>query len=107
KPRLPLSAPSGRASVSAACDVVADVNHFVPYNRNCDPSRLATVDVADTSDPPVRSVIHCPAVQNCAGSRDVRCPKAARWRSSDDINSRQRAAPSLIANGHEYVADDG
>ena len=32
-PRRPAGAPSVRASVSAICDVVADVNHFVPYSR--------------------------------------------------------------------------
>ena len=65
--------PSGRASVSAMLDVVADVNHFVPYSRQPSPpgSRRATVSLCETSEPPVRSVIHCPLVHIVAGSRLV------------------------------------
>ncbi len=62
-PRLPLSAPSGRASASAMSEVAADVNHLVPCNDQL-PSALmyAAVAVALTSEPPVFSVIHCPDV---------------------------------------------
>src|ERR671927_1888191 len=96
-----------RASVMAICDVVADVNHLVPYRRYWPFSSRATVDVPLTSEPPVRSVIHCPDVQNCSGSREVRCCSAVRFSSSSPYSSMQRAAPSLIASGQLYVADDG
>ena len=56
--------PSGRASVSAICEVIADVNHFLPYSRQPSASvRSARVRVVPTSDPPVDSVIHWPLVQ--------------------------------------------
>ena len=32
-PRPPAGAPSTRARVIAICDVVAEVNHLVPYSR--------------------------------------------------------------------------
>ncbi len=93
--------PSGLPSVSAICAVVAEVNHFVPYSFHPSGDFLATVCVSPTSEPPVRSVIHCPDVQNVAGSLDVRWGRA-RWISSwFPSDSSVRAAPSVIASGHE------
>src|SRR5690242_16743889 len=86
---------------------VADVNHLVPYSRYVPPSHRAIVDVPLTSDPPVRSIIHCPDVQKRAGSREVSRVSARARRSSLPYNSSARAAPSLIASGQLYVADDG
>ncbi len=37
--------PSGRANVIVISDVVAEVNHLVPYKRQVSPSRRATVSV--------------------------------------------------------------
>ncbi len=45
-------------------------------------SHLAMVDVVPTSEPPVRSVIHWPEVQNSFGSRDVKCANTDRVVSS-------------------------
>jgi hypothetical protein len=74
--------------VIAICDVVAEVNHLVP-NRRWEYSGaagsvaiLAIVDVPDTSEPPVRSVIHCPEVQKERGSREIRCSKTEHVSSS-------------------------
>ncbi len=98
-PLDPSGAPSGRASVRAISDVVALVNHLVPYRRHVpDPSLLATVPVRDTSDPPAVSVIHCPLVQAVAGSRVVRWPTTA-MSSRSPCNNSVRAAPSVMATG--------
>ena len=70
RPLPPGGLPSGRASVSAICEVTAEVNHLRPYSRHSAPSRSARVSERPTSEPPVVSVIHCPLVQNVAGSRD-------------------------------------
>ena len=61
-------------------------------------SHAAIVDVLPTSDPPVRSVIHWPEVQNSLGSREVKCASTGRTLSSP-WTSRNLAAPSVIANG--------
>ena len=81
--------------------VVAEVNHFVPWSRQVSPSRTASVSLCETSEPPVRSVIHCPLVQNTAGSREVRCGRARSISAWSPMASRQRAAPSVMASGHE------
>src|SRR6266516_1475423 len=102
----------GYASVIAICEVVAEVNHLVPnsrYRKSVEPGSVAgtaVVAVPDTSDPPVRSVIHWPDVQKRRGSREIRCAKTGRVTSSG-YSSRSRAAPSVIASGQLYVADDG
>ena len=68
-----LSPESVRPNASAICDVVADVNHLTPLSLHVPSSSgTPTVLVRETSEPPERSVIHCPEVQNSAGSRDVR-----------------------------------
>src|SRR5258705_13932397 len=99
-----------RARVIAICEVVAEVTHLAPYNRYApappSASGSATVDVVETSEPPARSVIHCPDVQKRAGSRDVSRSDASRVRASP-CSSRNRAAPSVIASGQLYVADEG
>jgi hypothetical protein len=53
--------------VSVISLVVAEVNHFVPWSRQRSPSRTARVRLCPTSDPPIRSVIHCPLVHARAG----------------------------------------
>ena len=62
-PREPAGFPSGRASASAISAVVAEVNHFVPKSRQPSAVRAARRSrCRTTSEPPVRSVIHCPLV---------------------------------------------
>jgi hypothetical protein len=91
--------PSGRASVSAMSAVTAEVNHFVPVRRHTDPSWTATVSERPTSDPPARSVIHCPEVHACCGSRLVSRGTARSISSRSPCASNVAAAPSVIASG--------
>jgi len=100
-PRLPSGLPSGRASVNAISDAVADVNHLVPYRRHWSPSLRATVSVRETSEPPVRSVIHWPLVHITAGSRLISRVTYSAISCWFPLPSRVRAAPSVIASGHE------
>jgi hypothetical protein len=90
---------SGRASVSAICDVTAEVNHLRPKSRQCSPSATARVSVRPTSEPPVVSVIHWPLVQHVAGSREVSRGTARSISSRTPVSSNVRAAPSVIASG--------
>ncbi len=100
--------------MSAICDVVADENHFVPNKRNlpriaicavppsADPATaFATVSEIATSEPPVRSVIHCPLVHALAGSRDVSRGSARSTSAELPDATSVRPAPSVIASGHE------
>jgi hypothetical protein len=99
RPRDPSGAPSGRASVSATSDVVALVNHFVPYRRQTpSPSRRATVSVPPTSEPPVVSVIHWPLVHALSGSRETR-RSTTSTSAGPPWTSSVRAAASVIATG--------
>ena len=73
-PRVPSGAPSGRASVSASSALATEVNHLSPHRRHCPSApRRATVVEAPTSEPPVRSVIHCVPCQSASNSVVVRC----------------------------------
>jgi hypothetical protein len=65
---------------------------------------VASVSVCETSEPPARSVIHCPVVQVIFGSRDVRRSNAD-WRTDrcwdgrsglDKCVRSKEAAPSVI-----------
>lgn len=78
------------------------MNHFLPYNRQPpSASGRATISERPTSEPPVVSVIHCPLVQNRAGSRAVSRGTARSASSRFPEASRVRAAPSVIASGQE------
>jgi hypothetical protein len=103
----PAGFPSGRPSVSAICEVTAEVNHLRPYSRHAPFSSIARVCERPTSEPPVVSVIHWPLVQKVAGSRAMRCGTA--WAISRALpdSIRVRAAPSVIASGHEYTSVEG
>ena len=87
--------------------VVALENHFTPWSRQPSPSARATVSLSPTSEPPVRSVIHCPEVHMRAGSRLVRRGMARSMSAALPCATRVRAAPSVIARGHEYTSVDG
>jgi hypothetical protein len=65
------------------------------------------VSEVPTSDPPVRSVIHCPEVQKTTASRETRRGKTRWRRSASPCTSIRRAAPSVIASGQVKIADDG
>ena len=100
RPLPPGPLPSGRASVKAICDVIAEVNHFLPYRRHSPfASCAARVNDAPTSEPPVDSVIHCPLVQARSGSRLVSRGTACSISFALPATLRVRAAPSVIANG--------
>ena len=77
-PREPCCAPGLRANASAISDSAAEAKNFRPCSRHRFPSGDACVCVPETSLPPAASVIHCPEVHACAGSREVRCAKASR-----------------------------
>jgi hypothetical protein len=69
RPRVPAGAPSGRASVIATSALAFEQNHFSPWRRQVPPaSRSARVVEAPTSEPPVRSVIHCVPWRSAPGS---------------------------------------
>src|SRR6185437_6879771 len=91
--------PSGRARVSVISLVVAEVNHLVPKRRQPSPSFTARVRLCPTSEPPVRSVIHCPLVQARAGSRLVSRGSARSTSAELPWASSVVAAPSLMARG--------
>src|SRR5512134_721420 len=71
--RVPLVEPSGRARVRTTSALATEVNHLSPQSRHCpsDPRRATVVD-APTSEPPVRSVIHCTPCQSASRSVAVR-----------------------------------
>ena len=64
---------TSQAKAKEMSESIAEVNHLYPKS-SCSPSfSTARVSVAfATSDPPLFSVIHCPEVQNLAGSLEVR-----------------------------------
>ena len=73
RPRVPPGAPSGRASVRATSALALEQNHLSPHRRQAPPaSRRATVVEAPTSEPPVRSVIHCVPCASASKSVVVR-----------------------------------
>ena len=86
-------------SNQASYSLTADVNHLRPYSRHAPSCRTARVCERPTSEPPVVSVIHCPLVQNVAGSRAVRCGSARSISVALPDSSSVRAAPSVIASG--------
>ena len=51
--------------------------------------------------------IHWPLVQNPDGSREVRCGTACEISRALPDSSSVRAAPSVMASGHEYTSVDG
>ena len=100
RPAEPGGLPSGRARVSAISAVVAEVNHLVPDSRQLpSASWRATVSDSPTSEPPVRSVIHCPEVHAVAGSVDRSRGTARAISAWLPLSSSVRAAPSVIASG--------